>query len=75
MENKKSIVAMGNRLCPVCNKIHDRGAVILLAKNLNKGFDDNKKPIIGYKLCEEHYKEDYIACIFGNPIDTNSFER
>ena len=59
----KSYVTMEQKICTVCGKTEDSGA-ILLDKHLRERFDNNT--ITGYGLCKEHkelFDDGFIACV------------
>lgn len=58
----KSHVGLETKLCPVCYKTHETGALLIDMK-LTKRFE--RHAITGFDLCEEHAKmsEEYIALV------------
>ena len=62
----KSHVAVEQKCCPVCGKIHDVG--VLIHRRLAKVLLD--KVVSGYGLCPEHQKlweDGYVALVACNP--------
>lgn len=66
----KSHVSMEQKMCPVCGKIFDSGA-ILLDMQLKESMEHCT--VTGYDLCEEHKKlwnDGYIALVVCKNKDT-----
>lgn len=63
----KSFVTMEQKLCPICGKTHDSGA-LLLDKRMRNKFEMHT--VTGYDLCKEcdaKNKEGYIALVVIDP--------
>lgn len=63
----KSHVTLEQKVCVVCGKVHDSGA-LLLDKRLRPRFD--RYTVTGYDLCPEHeklHKEGYLALVVIDP--------
>jgi hypothetical protein len=54
----KDYIKIATAICPVCGVEHETNAILL-----HKNLQDIECTIIGYELCEEHFKEGFITCI------------